>query len=134
MMAPDEVKIETPEQIDLALEPAGLGSRFVAAVNDFLIWGLFVLALLFLAALWADILGVTPSESWLQATVLGVVTVIVYATQLGYDIFFEMLWNGQTPGKKIAGVRVVRDGGAPIDFRSSCIRNLLRPADLLPMF
>ena len=44
----------------------------------------------------------------------------------GYFIIFEAAWNGQTPGKKLLGMRVVRDGGYPIDFGASLIRNLIR--------
>jgi hypothetical protein len=44
----------------------------------------------------------------------------------GYFIVFEALWNGQTPGKRLLGLRVVRDGGYPIDFGASLIRNLIR--------
>jgi hypothetical protein len=51
-----------------------------------------------------------------------------------YDIYFELSWNGQTPGKKVAGIRVIRAGGAPLDFRSACIRNVLKIADFLPTF
>jgi uncharacterized RDD family membrane protein YckC len=51
-----------------------------------------------------------------------------------YDIYFELSWNGQTPGKRIAGIRVIREGGAALDFRSACIRNVLKIADWLPSF
>ena len=45
---------------------------------------------------------------------------------------FETIWNGQTPGKRAFGLRVVRDGGYPITFYASAIRNLIRIADFLP--
>jgi hypothetical protein len=57
-----------------------------------------------------------------------------YLVWLGYDIFYEAVRNGQTPGKRYAGIRVIRDGGAPLDFRSAAVRNLLALADLLPGF
>ena len=49
----------------------------------------------------------------------------------GYFIIFEALWNGQTPGKKALGIRVVRDGGYAIDFGASLVRNLIRVGELL---
>jgi hypothetical protein len=52
----------------------------------------------------------------------------------GYYIAFEMLWNGQSPGKRAIGLRVVREGGRPITFVSSAIRNLIRIVDFLPAF
>jgi len=50
----------------------------------------------------------------------------------GYFVAFEALWNGQTPGKRAVGLRVVREGGFPLDFRGAVIRNLLRIVDFLP--
>jgi hypothetical protein len=40
------------------------------------------------------------------------------------------MWNGQTPGKKLLGIRVVRDGGFPVDFAASAIRNLIRVGEI----
>src|SRR5260370_3675981 len=45
-------------------------------------------------------------------------------------MLFETLWNGQTPGKRLLGIRVVRDGGYPIDLGSSVLRNLIRIPEL----
>ncbi len=135
MQGPDEVRIETPEQIDLALEPAGLGSRFVGWVVDSLVWLAVLLLILLAAAIAAGLAGYSPGrQTWTGGIVLAVIAVLVYLLLLGYDIVFELRWNGQTPGKRLAGLRVIREGGAPIDFRSSCIRNLLRPVDTLPLF
>ncbi|MBC7287208.1 MAG: RDD family protein, partial [Armatimonadetes bacterium] len=53
---------------------------------------------------------------------------------LGYFIIFEMLWNGQSPGKRAARIRVIRDDGTPITFVESAIRNLLRIVDFLPFY
>lgn len=134
MQGPDEVRIETPEQIDLALEPAGLGSRFVAWVVDSLIWAAALIVLLLLVALVAALLGASFRSEWAVGLVAAVGVAVGYLILLGYDIGFELRRNGQTPGKRMAGLRVIRESGAPIDFRSSCIRNLLRPVDLLPVF
>jgi uncharacterized RDD family membrane protein YckC len=61
-----------------------------------------------------------------------VFALVLFLVQFVYDIFFELRRNGQTPGKSRAGIRVLRDGGAPVDFWASCIRNILRAADFLP--
>jgi uncharacterized RDD family membrane protein YckC len=123
----DNVNIETPEQIELSLEPAGLGSRFVGEIIDLL----YKTALVGLALLVAWLLG-----SALQLP-LGFIYWAIIITSLIvvlYDIYFELSWNGQTPGKRIAGIRVIREGGAALDFRSACIRNVLKIADWLPAF
>jgi uncharacterized RDD family membrane protein YckC len=53
----------------------------------------------------------------------------------GYFLLFEWLWNGQTPGKHLMHLRVVKDGGYPISFFDSVVRNLLRVVDCyLPPF
>lgn len=134
MQEPDEVRIETPEQIDLALEPAGLGSRFVARVVDTLLWAAVVLLLALVAVFILANLERLPAGSWAQGILGAVLVALLYGLMLAYDIVFELRWNGQTPGKRLAGIRVQRDGGGPIDFRSSCIRNLLRPVDMVPVF
>jgi uncharacterized RDD family membrane protein YckC len=125
----DDVRIETPEQIDVSLEVAGLGSRFVALVLDRIIrtvlWFLISVPLVLLIVfLWP---GVMKEAAMIPITL---VTVLDLVITLAFNIYFELTWNGQTPGKWVAGIRAVRDSGAPLDFRASCIRNLLRLADL----
>jgi uncharacterized RDD family membrane protein YckC len=135
MLGPDEVRIETPEQIDLTLEPAGLGSRFVARFLDIDIQiGIFTGVAIVCAVLLALLGGFDLSSKLAPGYVGALIALVVFLIQFIYDIFFELRWNGQTPGKYAAGIRVMRDGGAPIDFRASCIRNLLRVVDFLPLF
>src|SRR6202035_1946388 len=57
-------------------------------------------------------------------TALGVIA--GFALFFGYFIAFELLWNGQSPGKRLLGLRVLRDGGFPVDAGASVIRNLVR--------
>jgi uncharacterized RDD family membrane protein YckC len=126
----DDVHIETPEQIELSLELAGAGSRFVAQVIDWLIKFLFLVVLACLGAVFGALLGVTE----LSFAALFLVVILGFFIALAYDVYYETAWNGQTPGKWVARIRVIREGGAPIDFRSACIRNVLNVADLLPAF
>jgi len=130
----DEMRIETPEQIEVDLELAGLGSRFVAQLIDWF-WKLFATAIL--ALLCVVVLGVLGAGRLVErpsALLLAVVVAVVYVLWLGYGIYFELRWNGQTPGKRAAGIRVIQVGGAPLDFRAACVRNLLAVADFLPVF
>lgn len=131
----DEVRIETPEQIEVSLEIAGIGSRFVAQILDWLIQSFIILVILLLASIAAGLLGfVLSSDKTISMLLIALMVALIYAFQLGFDIYFEVRHNGQTPGKKFAGIRVLREGGAPLDFRSACIRNLLSIADFLPAF
>jgi hypothetical protein len=52
----------------------------------------------------------------------------------GYYVAFEMLWNGQTPGKRVCNLRVMRENGYALGFLDSLIRNLVRIIDFLPLY
>jgi uncharacterized RDD family membrane protein YckC len=129
----DQVSIETPEQIEVSLEIAGLGSRFVACVVDTL-YKLAVAFVLFMVGMvLVSLLSVSVGNSGaiLAVALLGAAYFIF---SLGYKIYFEVRRGGQTPGKQFAGIRVIRVGGAPVDFSTSAIRNLLAFGDIAPPF
>jgi uncharacterized RDD family membrane protein YckC len=87
-----------------------------------------------LALVVATLLDRGPDVVASQRLLLAVALGLVYLIWLGFDIYFELRQNGQTPGKRYAGIRVIRDGGAPLDFQAACVRNLLGMADYLPVF
>jgi uncharacterized RDD family membrane protein YckC len=130
----DEVRLETPEQIDVNLELAGLGTRFVAQLYDWIIKILLSAVLVILALICAGLLGYEPQFERTKPLVLALVLGGLYLLWLGFDIYYEATHNGQTPGKRHAGIRVIRDGGAPLDFQAAAVRNLLGLADYLPSF
>lgn len=129
----DKHTIETPEQLRLDFAVAGIGSRFLALAIDTLIQiALSVFLFIVIAALGS--LRVVPirgaSSVWLPA-LAGAGFFLLF---FGYFAFFEILWNGQTPGKRIIGIRVVKDSGRPLTAAESIGRNLLRLVDQLPGF
>lgn len=130
----DEMRIDTPEQIGLDLELAGLGSRFVAKTVDWFWKALLSLVLLaiglFVLALAG---GANPFENP-SKVLIAVLVALAYLVWLGYGVYFEARWNGQTPGKRFAHIRVIRLGGAPVDAVAAAVRNLLGGADFLPGF
>ena len=65
---------------------------------------------------------------------LAVMTIILFLLFAGYFIFFEWLWNGQTPGTRLLKLRVIREDGRPITFWEALARNLLRIFDAIPGF
>lgn len=122
-------KILTPENVNVEYELAGLGSRTLAAIIDSLVQGALILlvVIIMLAA------GINFQElDWLGTTVLSLGITVLFIILFGYYIFFEMIMNGQTPGKKAAKLRVVRKTGEPVTFFDSFVRNILRLADMLP--
>lgn len=52
----------------------------------------------------------------------------------GYFAFFEWWWDGQTPGKRLMKLRVIREDGRPITLWEAIARNLLRIFDAIPGF
>ena len=135
----DTLNIDTPENVTFGYEIAGIGSRFLAALIDtalitFLqvLTALLVFSIINQADGYTDNLTSTISalSSWAVA-IIGIVGMCFY---WGYYIFFEMVWNGRSPGKKVLKLRVLRVDGTPITITESLIRNLVRLADFLPAY
>lgn len=125
MQYEDRVAIGTPEGVEVVLVLAGLGSRFIAQLLDWLIKGAVLIALLVVLAV--------VSSNGPAATALAIVMIITFFCALFvYDIVFEVWGGGRTPGKRATGLRVVLAGGAPVTLTASAIRNLMRLIDLLP--
>ena len=133
MTHPDETfDIQTPENIAFGYQVAGIGSRFLATLLDTLIVGLLqvvviLVVVLVIRAFEGSAFG-DQISSWALA-VFGLIGAFFY---WGYYVFFEMLWNGQSPGKRWVGIRVIRSDGTPITLSESLIRNLARLVDFLP--
>jgi uncharacterized RDD family membrane protein YckC len=128
------IEVTTGESVAFSYELAGLGSRFLAVFIDLLIQVVVAVGGVFLL-IWIG--TAVPSEhpsradSSLAAKVGAAIAVALlvftaFAIFFGYFIIFETLWNGRTPGKRLVGIRVVRDGGFPVDFTSALIRNVVR--------
>jgi uncharacterized RDD family membrane protein YckC len=130
----DEVRIETPEQIDMGLELAGLGTRFVAQLFDWVIKVLVTFFLVLAGVLAASLAGLTVQMDHLSPIALAVLVGVLFVLWFGFDLLYEATRNGQTPGKRMAGIRVIREGGAAVTFQAAAVRNLLGLADLLPGF
>lgn len=127
----DMIRIQTPESVDLAFEPVGLGSRFLAALLDSLIQAVAVI-IIGLAMLGTGILADLGDFELLGNIALAILLLLLGLLFGLYKMLFEALWNGQTPGKRMAGIRVVRSNGLPVTFLPVLIRNLMRIIDYLP--
>jgi uncharacterized membrane protein SpoIIM required for sporulation/uncharacterized RDD family membrane protein YckC len=117
------LEVETPEHVVLDYEVAGLGSRALAAMVD--------MGLVTILIVSESLLGLLLARS-LSPLVMGVMVLVMFASVWGYFTLFEGLSEGQTPGKRWLGLRVIRDTGHPVTFRDAAARNLLRLADYLP--
>jgi uncharacterized membrane protein SpoIIM required for sporulation/uncharacterized RDD family membrane protein YckC len=119
------VRVETPENVVLDLEIAGLGSRALAALIDSFILAAWMFAVMLLSRLVGTMTGGGP---WLGAATL----LILFGSTFGYFIGYEGFGRGQTPGKRLIGIRVVQSTGHPITPGAAVVRNLLRIADFFP--
>ncbi len=127
------VDVATGESVAFSYELAGLGSRFLAVFVDLVIQIAVLIAVLlgfsFLAAVFpagAKLANSPRVSKFIAASVVGAFLFGLFMLFDGYFILFEWLWQGRTPGKRLLGIRVVRDGGYPVDFVSSVIRNVIR--------
>jgi uncharacterized RDD family membrane protein YckC len=132
--AGEKLIIETPEQTSIEFPLAGIGSRFLAVLIDTLIQSgaAIVLVLLFggLGYSMRGMFGSIPDFAgpWIAAILIFLGFLLMY----GYFILFESIWNGQTPGKRLTHIRVIKDSGQPITAIDAVARNLLRLIDQMP--
>jgi len=119
----DRITIATPEGVAIDVVLAGLGSRFLARLLDSVIQILAIIAL-------AVMIGAADGSGIVRAVVIVLIFLVVFV----YDVAFEVLNHGRTPGKLAAGIRVVGDAGEPVRFLASAIRNIVRLVDFLPVF
>jgi uncharacterized RDD family membrane protein YckC len=125
-----KLTIDTPEQTALEYPIAGLGSRFLAILTDTaiqVVLGFFVVIL-------GSIIGISVaafgglSGQW----VFAIMVFLIFLLNAGYFALFEIVWNGQTPGKRYAQLRVIKDDGRPIGAYEAIVRNAVRIVDVLP--
>ena len=102
--------IDTPELVALEFPLAGIGSRFIAILIDYLIQA--------------------AGAKWFMAIII----LVPFLLQWGYFTLFEAFWNGQTPGKRVAKIRVIQQSGRATTLFESLARNLVRFIDFLPLY
>jgi uncharacterized RDD family membrane protein YckC len=115
----------TTEKVPFRYRVAGIGSRFLAWLVDAVIIVLI------------GFIGVCLA-TWLEALRFGVGHAIMelwlFALSWLYFLLFEWLWRGQTPGKRLLGIRAIQWRGTSISFFQSAARNTVRFVDALPFF
>ncbi len=132
--------IETPERVPLEFALASIGNRFLAVAIDHFIQ---YMSIILLAWFFLSIAGYTSSDvtnapeklfTDMPKWTIALMILVLFLVFAAYFIFFEWLWNGQTPGKRLMKLRVIRDDGRPVTLWEAIARNLLRICDAVPGF
>lgn len=129
--------IETPERVPLAFALASIGNRFLAVLIDHFIQYMAILIVAWAFVSWSGIGDMNSIErdellAQMSKWTIALMIIAVFLIFSGYFIFFEWLWNGQTPGKRLFKLRVIREDGRPITLWEAVARNLLRIFDAIP--
>ena len=132
--------IETPERVQLEFALASIGNRFLGVAIDHFIQylSIFLIAWFFLSIAGYGANDVADAPDMLMSEMpkwtIAILILVLFLIFAGYFILFEWLWNGQTPGKRLLKMRVIRDDGRPLTLWEAIARNLLRIADAVPGF
>jgi uncharacterized RDD family membrane protein YckC len=132
--------IETPERVPLAFALASIGNRFLAVAIDHFIQYLSIFTIAWAFINFTGVGDPTMSDSLSQffgempKWTIAILIIVLFLIFAGYFIVFEWLWNGQTPGKRLLKLRVIREDGRPITLWEAIARNLLRIFDAVPGF
>ena len=117
------LNIRTPEGVVFSLMLAGPVARMLA-------WCVDIAAIMVISGIIQVLLSVIFVIA--ADVAMGLSILVSFVITVGYGIFFEWHWNGQTPGKRLLRLRVVDEGGSRLHFGQVVVRNLLRFVDILP--
>ncbi len=122
-----DLEVRTPEHVGISYRLAGIGNRFLAAFIDVTLLSILEFGLALVLALIAR-----GSDPLVEFAFLGVATILLaLVIPFAYWILLEAFWNGQTIGKRVVGIRVIRDDGSPVGFFAVLARGVLRVLDLV---
>jgi len=131
----NRVALQTPESVELEFTLAGLGNRAWALLIDYTaIAGIFLAIFISFLYIFSQLIPTLYNsiDSDEQAFYLWAAAIFLFIsafTYIGYFVCFETIWRGQTPGKRAANIRVIRDDGRPARLAQATLRALLRPVD-----
>lgn len=130
----DDYILLTPENVELRFDVAGVGSRLAAAAIDYLVLVCAYAILAIGGSFGLGILGGLVINEQLDRMITfggaALIIILTFFLWWGYFVLFELLWNGQSPGKRWLGLRVVRHDGQPVSLGASLLRNVLRVIDV----
>lgn len=133
MNSPD-YSISTPENVDLHLELAGVGNRALACLIDTIVSYAVCVAIWLAVWLGTILIGMANLPVKASALACGIVLLIgmlaSFIVIFFYYVIFEGFWQGQTPGKRVAQIRVIDQNGQMINWSQVWLRNFIRVFDM----
>ncbi|MBN2534088.1 MAG: RDD family protein [Spirochaetales bacterium] len=136
-MKKESIEIETPEKIIFTYNISSTGTRIFAYTIDVIIQIVVVVLLILLVSstgLFSFSLSSDGFSRELNGLLIAFAFLLYFFIQWGYFIVFEVIMEGQSPGKKIMKIRVIRTNGEPLDLPTIILRNLLRAVDAFPFY
>ncbi len=120
------IDVVTPENIAFEYQTAGPTRRALAYFLDYIFRAVIFISVGMFLLFTSMLPGVA---------VLGISFYLLmwFTLEWFYGGLFEALWNGQTPGKWILGLRVLTTSGRPINGLQAIARNIFRFVDLMPL-
>lgn len=128
----DHFVVETPENIRFGYDVADIGSRFLAVLIDSLIQSVLYILVLVASVFLSARLTEMDLPRAVNDTLAVVLILVLFMIQFGYFLFFELILNGQTPGKRLFHLRVIKNNGYPLSPLDAIIRNIVRVIDFFP--
>ncbi|MDY6940724.1 MAG: RDD family protein [Cyanobacteriota bacterium] len=130
----NRISLQTPESIELELTLAGIGNRAFAYAIDYILWWILLLLTFIIGGYLAESVEDLPFTFLervenIELWILAILGLLSYGIYVGYFVFFETFWQGQTPGKRWVKIRVICDDGRPSGLVQATLRSLLRPID-----
>jgi len=116
-------QIVTPEGVPVTVEIADYGERLTAFMLDFVFWTLLTLAI------YIPVFSLIGRRGG-SLIALSIALFLGFLIRNLYFIYFEMAWQGRTPGKRIVGLRVIDRSGGPLLASSVIARNLTREVEM----
>lgn len=110
-----------PEGVPLRFEVATLGSRFAAQLIDLVVTALFAAALPLLLLV---------SDAAAGSVVVLAGSLLFFLIRAPYYVATELVWNGQTLGKRIRRLRVVSADGRSLRPWSVAVRNIMKELEV----
>lgn len=119
----NELTITTPEHVHIRLEPAGVGSRFLAVMIDAVVISAIATTILSIARIFLP-----------TGVAMAVFVTSNFVLTFGWHVWFEVRKQGRTPGKRAMKIRVIDGRGLPVSLHQSLVRNITRVLDAAPAF